>query len=271
MEVNITLTKKTSEVQVKQKIAVIQDAITKLNTPAGVGSFTPAGRAACSLMRASGHAQSAGTLTQPANCFSSARRGPRAASTAAAMPAPAFPAPTTTMRPMASSGSSSRPIRSDCPSTQSVSTTSRSEQTASTPACQISRRRDGVGPGSETFQESPALLPGLFFHRRAAIAQRQQGVAGHQARLAFQPTLVVIDPRAVRAAGGLEAPISRSFRSVVLDAFFIFDHLQAAGVQGLGKGLIVVVEPAAQCRSFRRTSPHSFHSTNVYTKRAAIA
>ena len=39
-------------------------------TPSGVGSLTPAGRAACKWMRCKGRTQSAGTLTQPVSCFS---------------------------------------------------------------------------------------------------------------------------------------------------------------------------------------------------------
>ena len=86
-------------------------------TPAGVGSLSPAGRAACSLIRRSGRTQSAGTLTQPASCFSSIRRGPSAVSTAAAMPAPALPAPTTRIRPMvpAAVAAGRRSVRSPRP------------------------------------------------------------------------------------------------------------------------------------------------------------
>ncbi len=44
--------------------------------PAAVGSFTPAGRAACRRIHFSGPAQSAGTLIQPVSCFSSASLRP---------------------------------------------------------------------------------------------------------------------------------------------------------------------------------------------------
>ena len=98
-------------------------------TPASVGSLTPGGRAPCSRIRSKVRTQSSGTLTQPVNCFSAASREPSASSIAAAMPAPALPPPTTTMRPIESSSIRSSPTTSTPPSTRSTRRTNVSART----------------------------------------------------------------------------------------------------------------------------------------------
>ena len=112
--------------------------------PAGVGSFTPGGRAGCRWMRLACPVQSAGTLTQPTSSFSAIHSGPKTASTASAMPAAALPPPKTAIRRISSNASRSGefdyplPITSVRPSTRSHCGTSRLGRTASTPASQIS-------------------------------------------------------------------------------------------------------------------------------------
>ncbi len=113
-------------------------------TPSAVGSFTPAGRAACSVMPGapcvgSSRTQSVGTLSQPLSCFSRASRGPSTSSNPAAIPAPALPPPTTRMRSKSSSEISSLPISKTWPSTCTASRINCSERTPFKPACQIAR------------------------------------------------------------------------------------------------------------------------------------
>jgi len=93
-------------------------------TPSAVGSFTPAGRAACNRIRFRSALMPAGTLTKPSTRSSVPAN---AASSPAAIPGPALPAPTTSTRGASSSERSA----------SSAARTSGSGRTASTAALQI--------------------------------------------------------------------------------------------------------------------------------------
>ena len=154
--------------------------------PAAVGSFTPAGRAACRRIRVKGRRQSAGTLIQPASCFSSASRGPRTSSTAADMPAPALPAPTTMIRRRRDRGISSSPITKSGPSTCSTSRTRRSERTAASPACQMARASSSrlriVGGIMALQQRSSGQKHKATAHLRRKRRKRRRYIFCHQDR-----------------------------------------------------------------------------------------
>ena len=84
----------------------------------------------------------------------------------------------------------------------------------------------------------------LLRRSRLAVGEGQEGVGGHEVRVAFEPAVVGVDPRAVGllAAGELLGQLAAP---VVLHSLGVFDPVDPEGVEGLGEDVVVVIESGA--------------------------
>jgi len=105
--------------------------------PFGVGRFSWLERAPCSVIGPARPASASGTLTQPSTRCSFKNLGPKARTRPRDIPAPAFPAPTTTTR---SALKLFVPKFTADPRTRIPRSTRRSERTAWSPAFQMASR-----------------------------------------------------------------------------------------------------------------------------------